>query len=77
MMPHQCPVCFGRGTVPNGFYSQLASGVQEVTTSGIVPEQCRSCGGSGVVWPPDTGAFDPSAWPVFQRNPTPPWPAIM
>ena len=39
--PHTCPVCGGTGQVPAGFY------VPEATT---VPDVCRSCNGSGVLW---------------------------
>jgi len=36
--PHKCPVCGGRGIVPNGFYTS-----QYGMTSNTAPEQCRSC----------------------------------
>lgn len=45
--PHRCPVCNGNGLVPNGFYMQTSG---NWSTSGIAPETCRSCGGTGVVW---------------------------
>lgn len=45
--PHQCPVCNGRGTVPNGFYN--SDGMQ-YSSAGTWAETCRSCGGTGVVW---------------------------
>ena len=41
--PYTCPVCRGRGTVPNGFYSQRP---------GTADEACRTCEGTGVLWPP-------------------------
>lgn len=47
MTPYVCPVCNGNGLVPNGFYLQT-SGCW--STSSTEPEQCRSCGGTGVVW---------------------------
>lgn len=49
--PHQCPVCFGVGNVPGGFY--LRVGVTEWSSTSCAPEPCRSCGGSGIVWEPD------------------------
>jgi len=43
----RCPVCNGNGLVQNGFYSQTSG----CWTSGSTEfEQCRSCGGTGVVW---------------------------
>ncbi len=42
--PHYCPVCGGKGKLPNGFY-----GFAE-TTSEFIPENCRSCNGKGVIW---------------------------
>jgi len=43
-IPHACPVCKGRRTVPPGFYadSPAGTGTGEVT--------CRSCGGTGIIW---------------------------
>lgn len=44
-IPHRCPVCEGRGFVPNGFYSSIKSWI--TTTTGH--ETCRSCGGNGYI----------------------------
>ena len=41
----KCPVCEGRGLVPNGFYG--AVGVESYTTNSLAPEMCRSCQGRG------------------------------
>jgi len=46
--PYRCPVCEGKGCVPSGFYG--AVGTHEWTVSDLTPEQCRSCGGIGVIW---------------------------
>ena len=43
--PYRCPVCGGRGLVPNGFYSFCAD-----STTAITGETCRTCGGKGVIW---------------------------
>lgn len=43
----QCPVCRGKGSVPNGFYS---STTPTWTTGSTTPEMCRSCNGLGVLW---------------------------
>jgi len=40
--PHICPVCYGRGIVPAGFYETTFTEAQE--------EPCRSCQGTGIVW---------------------------
>lgn len=45
--PFVCPICGGRGFVVSGFYSSI--GNTWVTTS-TIPETCRSCQGTGVVW---------------------------
>lgn len=47
MQPYKCPVCNGRGFVPNGFYSATT---QEYVSVNISPETCRSCGGTGIIW---------------------------
>ena len=46
--PYCCPVCGGRGLVPQGFYT--AVGVEYFTASGTAPETCKSCWGAGVLW---------------------------
>ena len=43
--PYRCPVCGGRGIVPNGFYSFFAD-----STTATTGEACRTCGGKGVIW---------------------------
>jgi len=42
-----CPVCLGKGLVPNGFYNAI--GVNSYSTTSTSPERCRSCGGSGYI----------------------------
>ena len=48
-----CPVCLGKGLVPNGFY--MAVGTNNYTTSSMTPETCRSCGGYGYLILPGSG----------------------
>jgi len=43
----RCPVCGGNGMVPNGFYNTV-TGIGSTTS--IVPETCRSCNGTGVIF---------------------------
>ena len=45
--PYCCPVCYGRGHVAAGFY---ASTGQSWTSSNVMPETCKSCSGTGIVW---------------------------
>lgn len=42
-----CPVCFGKGLVQAGFYSAPGQPTYPSTTTGA--EQCRACGGRGIV----------------------------
>lgn len=42
-----CPVCGGKGLVPNGFYN--AVGTSSYTTTNTSPETCRSCNGKGYI----------------------------
>jgi hypothetical protein len=44
--PHRCPVCGGKGIVPNGFYSSTE---ETWSTTSVTPETCRSCSGSGII----------------------------
>lgn len=44
----RCPVCGGNGLVPNGFYNTV-TGIGSTTS--ITPETCRSCNGTGIVFP--------------------------
>lgn len=46
-MVYVCPVCGGKGLVPNGFYNTI--GTQYYTSSSTAPETCRSCGGKGYI----------------------------
>lgn len=41
-----CPVCYGRGFVPAGFYD--STGLTWVSTT-IGNETCRSCSGKGYI----------------------------
>lgn len=47
LKPYKCPVCNGKGLVPNGFY--LAIGTDTYSTSSTKPEECKSCV-NGIVW---------------------------
>ena len=42
-----CPVCGGKGLVPNGFYTAI--GTPYYGTTSTSPETCRSCGGKGYI----------------------------
>lgn len=42
-----CPVCGGKGIVPNGFY--MTVGTPYYSTTNLSPETCRSCGGRGYI----------------------------
>lgn len=46
-IPYKCPICCGRGKVPQGFYSGNPSGLIIV---GGEPETCQTCDGEGIVW---------------------------
>jgi len=49
MNPYVCPVCGGNGLVNQGFYNQTSG---QWSTSTTLPETCRTCGGTGIVWGP-------------------------
>ena len=46
--PHCCPVCFGTGNVPGGFYNHIP-GCASISNVSI--EACRSCK-NGIIWGP-------------------------
>lgn len=51
MSAQVCPVCSGKGLVPNGFYDVgLSNSINypQKTTS-ATPKTCRSCGGKGYI----------------------------
>jgi hypothetical protein len=50
--PFTCPVCFGMGVVPPGFYDVMGSVLGYVSSTSAAPELCRSCGGTGLVREP-------------------------
>ena len=52
-----CPVCGGKGLVPNGFY--IAIGTPYYSTTSTSPETCRSCGGKGYIETYDGYALTP------------------
>lgn len=43
LTPHLCPVCGGKGIVPNGFYIIPAGTPNNYILTGTGPEPCRSC----------------------------------
>jgi DnaJ-class molecular chaperone len=45
--PHRCPICYGKGKVPYEFYSMRG---QEQWTTDAIPQKCRSCNGTGIVF---------------------------
>lgn len=45
--PHKCPVCAGKGLVPNSFYSSTS--YEATLTNSTTPETCRSCNGTGYI----------------------------
>lgn len=46
--PFRCPVCNGKGLVPNGFYSFEPSRSSVYVSA----ETCRTCQGTGILWGP-------------------------
>ena len=43
---YKCPICYGTGLVPHGFYSYTPNPTSISTT----PKTCRACGGTGIVY---------------------------
>ena len=48
-IPHKCPICFGTGSVMNGFYNGRDQYGGWIGNS-LEKETCRSCNGTGIVW---------------------------
>jgi len=46
-MIQKCPVCNGKGIVPNGFY--FVPEGQSFVASGNILETCRACNGRGII----------------------------
>ena len=44
LTPHRCPVCEGRGSLPENFYTRLTIGI------GGADVTCKTCEGRGVLW---------------------------
>ncbi len=44
----RCPVCNGRGWMPNGFYT-VPPGINHFCDRNTGTETCRSCNGQGVI----------------------------
>lgn len=44
--PFTCPVCRGKGLVPNGFYNQTS---WNWVATDATPEKCSSCK-NGIIW---------------------------
>ena len=49
MSAQVCPVCGGKGLVPNGFYDVSSNLGSIYKTTSTTPETCRSCGGKGYI----------------------------
>ena len=49
MSAQVCPVCSGKGLVPNGFYDVSSNLGNIYKTTSTTPETCRSCGGKGYI----------------------------
>lgn len=49
MSAQVCPVCGGKGLVPNGFYDVSSNLDSVYKTTSATPETCRSCGGKGYI----------------------------
>jgi DnaJ-class molecular chaperone len=51
--PYICPICCGKGTVPQSFYEQPGFG----TATSIGEVSCKTCHGEGIVWSPYEAKF--------------------
>ena len=65
--PVKCPVCEGRGKVPNGFYNVNPTSVASNTDA--EPETCKTCYGKGILWARDDKDLTPPIkGPVKKRR---------
>ena len=46
LAPYRCPICGGNGIVLGGFYNQTSGAWVSTNPT----EECRSCGGTGILW---------------------------
>lgn len=46
MNPYKCPICGGKGIVPQGFYFNH----EQVKQAMLTTEKCMTCEGTGVIW---------------------------
>lgn len=60
-----CPVCGGKGLVPNGFY--MTVGTWHYSTTNTSPETCRSCGGKGFIETHDEVVQNPELEELNER----------
>jgi len=61
--PKRCPICEGRGRLAGDFYDE-----HEESTAVVAWVKCRTCGGTGIVWPPSVETAPrleptPAQWP--------------
>lgn len=59
---HKCPVCYGVGTVPPGFYDSPGSG-----TTSNARETCHACNSKGVIIVGDTAPCPSSKLTITVR----------
>lgn len=52
MLPHKCPVCDGTGLKSESFYSPFCQGSWTTKPDQMV--SCKTCGGTGIVWDPNS-----------------------
>lgn len=51
-VPFRCPVCEGRGTMLQDFYTRMTVG------NGADDVECRTCEGDGIIWSRSDGQRD-------------------
>lgn len=61
LVPFRCPVCEGKGIVPQGFYDNITG---MGSWGCAITEKCRACDGKGIIY---SFALDP-VWPIAQQT---------
>lgn len=64
MSVHRCPICLGKGKMPEAFYEGDGTGSRWTATAPRPMVDCRSCYGRGIIEQFEPAISIPSVWPA-------------